>query len=370
MKVAFHVDGVEFRGSERQSLLIATGLRDRGHSVVVSCRGGGPVEAAFRDAGITTTSVRPRGDADLFSGAAFTAWLRRERPDAALLTSWVRLFGASLAARAAGVPRIVQRVGGVQDVPARGASGWKYRRGLLRQIDLLVVNSPGLAERFRAQLPALDPARIRIVYNAVELTPRPPAPVRAEIGAAPEDVLLLAAGGLERRKGFDLLIDALSLVGDPRVRLLIAGSGPDADALRARAAERGVTDRVHLLGQRADLPALFAAADAFVLSSRGDSMANVMLEAMAAGLPVLATDVPGTAQALAAREGRPAAGWMVPAGDAEALAEGLRAVLGWLHLGGAEARARADEARWRIEHWFGVERMVDGYEAALAGTAP
>lgn len=368
MRIALHVDGVEFRGSERQSLLIATGLRDRGHRVAVSCRGGGPVEAAFRDVGIATTSVRPRGDADLFSGAAFTAWLRRERPDAALLTSWVRLFGASLAARAARVPRIVQRVGGVQDVPARGVSGWKYRRALLRQVDVLVVNSPGLAERFRAQLPGLDPARVRVVHNAVRFTPAPPAPVRAEIGAAPGDVLLLAAGGLERRKGFELLIDAVARVDDPRVRLLIAGSGPDADALRARVAEQGVADRVHLLGQRGDLPALFAAADAFVLSSRGDSMANVMLEAMAAGLPVLATDVPGTAEALAPREGRPAAGWMVARGDADALADGVRAVLGGLDAG-AEARARVAEARWRIEHWFGVERMVDGYEAALAGTA-
>ncbi|HEX2207918.1 MAG TPA: glycosyltransferase [Longimicrobium sp.] len=369
MKVAIHVDGVEFRGSERQSLLIATGLRDRGHQVVVSLRGGGPVEAAFRAAGVATTRVRPRGDADPVSGVRFCAWLRRERPDAALLTSWVRLFGASLAARAARVPRIVQRVGGVQTVPAGGVSGWKYRRALLGQVDAIVVNSSGLAQRFQAQVPGLS-GRIRIVPNAVVPVAAAPAPVREQVGASGDDLLLLAAGGLERRKGFDLLVPAFARLPDAGARLLVAGFGPAADDLARLAAEHGVADRVHFLGQRHDVPALLAAADAFVLSSRGDSLANAMLEAMAAGLPVLATDVPGTEQALAARDGRPAAGWMVPCGEVDALARGLGELVGALRRDPGEARARAAEARWRTEHWFGPEAMVDGYEAALTGRAP
>jgi glycosyltransferase involved in cell wall biosynthesis len=364
MKVAMHVDGVDVRGSERQTLLIATGLRERGHAVAVSCRGGGAVEAAFRAAGFATTSVRPRGDADVLSGIGFVAWLRRERPDAVLLTSWVRLFGASLAARAARVPRIVLRVGGVQRV-----TSWKYRRALLGQVDAIVVNSPGLAEGFVADEPRLA-VRIRIVPNAVVHTPAEPAPVRAELGAAADDLLLLSVGGLERRKGLDLLIPAFARIADGGVRLLLAGSGPAAERLAALAAERGVADSVHFLGQRGDVPALLAAADAFVLSSLEDSMANAMLEAMAASLPVLATDVPGTEQALAPRDGRPPAGWMVPRADEDALAHGLGELVAALRDAPADAGARAAEARWRTEHWFGPAAMVDGYEAALAGQEP
>jgi len=112
-----------------------------------------------------------------------------------------------------------------------------------------------------------------------------------------------------------------------------------------------------------------AAADAFVLSSRGDSMANVMLEAMAAGLPVLATDVPGTREALAPRLGRPAAGVIVPVGEAQALAAVLRTMAAELAPGGL-AHVRAAEAAWRIAHWFGADRMVAEAEAVLRGTAP
>jgi glycosyltransferase involved in cell wall biosynthesis len=371
MKIALHVDGIEFRGAERQALLIANGLRERGHHVVVSCRWRGPVRGAFADAGHHVTSLRPRGDADLVSMAGFAAWLRMQRPDAVLLTSWVRLFGASLAARASGVPRVVQRVGGVQTVPARGASGWKYRRALVRQIDLLVVNSPGLAESFREQLPDLPPSHVRVVPNAVDFSPAPPAPLRAQLGLADDDVLLLGAGGLERRKGFDLLIEALPRVFyNDHVHILLAGSGPEKANLRALAQRLGVGKQVHFLGQRSDLAAVFAAVDALVLSSRGDSLANVMLEAMAAGLPVLATDVPGTEQALAARDGRPPAGWIVARRDAAALARGMQRLLRTLRKHPSDVRARVNEAHWRARHWFGPDAMVDGYEAALAGWEP
>jgi glycosyltransferase involved in cell wall biosynthesis len=371
MRIALHVDGIEFRGAERQALLIANGLRERGHRVAVSCRSRGPVREAFADAGHHVTGLRPRGDADLVSMAGFTAWLRMQRPDAVLLTSWVRLFGASLAARASGAPRVVQRVGGVQTVPARGPSGWKYRRALTRQIDLLVVNSPGLAESFREQLPDLPPSHVRVVPNAVDFTPAPPAPLRAELGLDEDDVLLLGAGGLERRKGFDLLIEALPRVFyNQHVHILLAGSGPEEANLRAQAQRLGLGGRVHFLGQRRDLPAVFAAVDALVLSSRGDSLANVMLEAMAAGLPVLATDVPGSEQALAATAGRQPAGWIVARRDVAALAMGMQRLLRTLRKDPAVARARVDEAHWRVRNWFGPEAMVDGYEAALAGREP
>src|SRR5690606_8386847 len=97
MKIALHVDGPIIRGNEEQALQIARLLKERGHEVVVSCRANGPVQRAMHDIGVRTTGIRPRGDVDVWSALRFAFWLRRERPDAVLLTSWVRAFIAGWA---------------------------------------------------------------------------------------------------------------------------------------------------------------------------------------------------------------------------------------------------------------------------------
>lgn len=364
MKLVIHTDGSAVRGSENQLILLAGALMRRGWEVVVAGRARTPAGDAFRAIGARTTNIRPRGDVDAVSLARFTAWLRRERPDALLLASWKRFPSAAAAGRVARVPRSVLRVGVQQPIPRDGVSGWKYRRAFEGGIDAVVANASGLGAHLREELPHLAP-RIHVVRNGMAPHRAAPGPLRAEIGAAKGDVVFLTAGGLERRKGFDLLVAALARTGRSDIRVAIAGEGPLEGELRALADVCGVADRVHLLGQRRDLPALLAAADAFVLPSRRDSLANAMLEAMAAGLPVISTDVHGADDALAPAEGRGPAGWIVPRGDDAALARALCDVADGVRAGSPEMRLRGDEARWRVENWFSVESMVDGYEAVL-----
>ena len=182
---------------------------------------------------------------------------------------------------------------------------------------------------------------------------------------------LAAVGGLERRKGFDLLIDALAAL-DGRVHAVLVGDGTEAQrrAMEERARERGVIDRIHLPGRREDAASITAASDAFVLPSRSEGFAVAMLEAMAAGRPVVSADVAGAWEGLAARAGRPAAGWIVPVEDADALAAALREVVDGIRAGAPEVRDRAAEGAWRAANWFTIDRMIDGYEAVLAGRAP
>ncbi|HEU0012385.1 MAG TPA: glycosyltransferase [Longimicrobium sp.] len=367
MKVAIHVDGPVIRGNERQAIRVAAGLRDRGHDVAVSCRAGGPVQAELEALGIRTTGIRPGGDADAWNFARFTAWLRRERPDAALMTSWKRAFIAGLAARAAGVPRALLRIGGYQPVPP-GPRGWLERLALLRFYHGVVVISRGVGQFLRAQVPDLPEERIHVAHNGIAPREMEPAPLRAELGIPADARVLIAVGGAERVKGFDLLVEAAADAA-PDAHLVLVGGGPEhlRDDLRRRAVKRGTQDRVHLLPWRPDVPALAAAADLFVLSSRTEGMSLAMLEAMAAGTPVVATDTGGVWEALAARDGRPLAGWIVEARNVDSLAAGMRRALDALRDDPAEVRARVDEARWRIDHWFTVERMVDAVEAALRG---
>lgn len=364
MKVAIHVDGPIIRGNERQVIRIAAGLRERGHHVAVSCRAQGPVRNELTSIGIPTTGIRPGGDADLWNAARFAAWLRREGAQAVLLTSWKRTMIGAWAAAAARVPRIVYRIGDVHPI------GGLERLALRRWYTDVIANSRAVGDSVAAAVPGVA-GKVHVVVNGMEAAALAPAPVRREL-AVPEDAVLLAAvGGLERRKGFDLLIDALPAL-NARVHAVLVGGGTDAEPgrLEAQARERGVADRVHFFGRRADASAITAACDAFVLPSRSEGFSVAMLEAMAAGRPTVAADVGGAWEGLAARDGRPPAGWIVPIGDADALAGVLREVVHGIRRGAPEVRARAAEAAWRAANWFTLDKMIDGYEAVLTGRAP
>lgn len=366
MKIAIHVDGRSIRGNEKQVIRIAVGLRRRGHEVVVSCRGGGPVERELARLGVRTTGIRPGGDVDLWRALRFARWLRRERVDAVLLTSWRRTWIAAWAARLAGVPRVVFRLGLTQSSGGRLGSALRWH-ALRSWYDALIANCQGVADFLAGTVPGLDARRIHVVLNGTELVPAEPARLREELGLGADVVLIGAVGTLEPRKGFDVLIEALALLGDEGAHGILVGAGTDAErqALDRLAAARAVGGRVHLLGHRSDVSSILAALDVFALASRAEGMAVVMLEAMAAGLPVVATDVAGTRDALEARDGRGPAGWIVPPGDPAALAAALTEVVADLGSGAAEARARGAEASWRTTNWFSVDRMVDGYASVL-----
>ncbi|MEJ2217688.1 MAG: glycosyltransferase [Gemmatimonadota bacterium] len=363
MKIALQIDSPIWGGNEKVLTMVAAGLRDRGHQVVVACRRGHPVHVHLTSLGVPVHDVHIGGDVDLVHAGAFAAFLRRERPDAALLSWFKKSFWAGWAARRARVPRVVERWGMEEGLPAR----WKYRHAFRHYVDALMVNSEDIRRRWLASAPWFPADAVHVVLNGVKRPTPSGGALRAELGLGPDVPVVAGAGRLERRKGFDVLLAAFARVSVPDARLVVAGAGPEEGALRRQAAALGLAGRVHWLGFREDLARLLTDCDVFALCSRKEGMANVMLEAMAAGRLVVATDIGGVREALDARDGRPSAGWIVPPDDAAvlgvALEEALRAVVDAAPV----ARARREEALYRAEHWFSVDRMLAETENVLRG---
>lgn len=365
MKLVIQNGSRVWGGNEKWLATLSVGLIARGHQVAVSCPRGA-VSERLRELGIRSVDVRPGGTLDLPGALRFARWLRRERADALLLTSWRPLAWAAWAGRRARVPRTVVRLGIVRPFPHGGRA-----RVFRRWIDAMIVNSTEIRDAWLTSAPDYPAGRIHVVMNGLHtrdhLRPALRDRLRAELGISPGTLLIGGAGHLAPRKGFDLLLRAFASAALPDARVVIAGGGGHLADLQALAAELGVTDRVHFLGHREDGPDVIAGCDVFVLGSRNEGMANVMLEAMAAGVPVIATDVSGVRRALDAEPGTPPAGWIVPPDDAAAMGAALSEVAGALASAPERVTERTSEALRRIRDRFGVERMVRECEAVLFG---
>src|SRR5688572_4815080 len=117
MKLVITHDRPDWGGLQRILLDVAVGLRARGHEVVASCRPGSGLDTAFREQGLRTTGVRPRGDLDVISRLRFRRWLARERPDALFIGTWKRMHAVGWAGRATGVRRIATTYSNRIEVP-------------------------------------------------------------------------------------------------------------------------------------------------------------------------------------------------------------------------------------------------------------
>lgn len=246
----------------------------------------------------------------------------------------------------------------------------------LMRLHAALVNSPlttGLtviSESVRRD--ALDEgvraSKIAVVYSGIADCAAEPGTrehVRAGLRLAGADLLLLSAGRLEPEKGHLTLIRALPQLVEqfPGLVTALAGGGSLRAALEAEAARLGMAQHVRFLGVRQDVPALMAAADAFVLPSEWEGLGLAVLEAMAAGLPAAASRVGGVVELI--KDGQN--GVLFPAGDAAALAGAVAGL-----LSDPQRRAViAAAARLSYEQNFTLEQMGARYaalfEAALAG---
>jgi glycosyltransferase involved in cell wall biosynthesis len=232
--------------------------------------------------------------------------------------------------------------------------------GVSARQDLIIAISDHIA-RFTVSRGVRHPERVRRVYHGLEppvtkALEREGQHIRQELGIGPDEFLVGNVGRLALQKGQRHLIAAMPLLLErvPRARAIIAGGGDLEDYLRDLASEIGVANRVHVLGPRKDVPALMHAIDVFVMPSIWEGFGLVLLEAMAAGRPIVASRVATIPEVVADGE----SGILVPAGDPLALATALAELAEQ-----PDVAARMGEAgRERLRKQFSVEKMVGDTE--------
>ncbi|CCH72299.1 hypothetical protein BN11_1520012 [Nostocoides australiense Ben110] len=209
--------------------------------------------------------------------------------------------------------------------------------------------------------------RSRVLVHGIDTTDSRSAPstreaARAELGIAPDEILAVTVANLRRNKDYPNLLQAARFAVDaePRLRFAAVGQGPLLEQTTARRDQLALGDHFQLLGYRRDVHRILAAADIFVLGSAHEGLPVAVMEAFAAGLPVVATRVGGVPGQV--REGRE--GLLVSPGDPQALADALLTVAGDGHLRAELSRA----ARARASA-YDIRMAVTAHEAAYAQAA-
>lgn len=360
------ITGLETGGAERMlAHLVARSDRNRFRSIVVSMTGAGQWGPVLERAGVEILylGIR-RGVPDPRGLLRLDRILHALRPD--VLQTW--LYHADflgLAARRLGyVPRLIWNVR-CSDLAGISPAGTALRRALAwcsRVPEAVIVNSRA-GQRFHERI-GYRPRRWEYVPNGFDISEFRPnreagRRFRAEIGIDPGEIVIGMAARYHPMKDHTTFLDAAARLAGAHsnVGFVLAGPGiePCNRALAAAIAERGLTRRVRLLGDRSDMPAVYAAFDIASLSSAcGEGFPSVVGEAMACGLPCAATDNGDAAELIGET------GVVVPTRNAQALAAAWDRLIA---LGPAGRKSLGREARYRIARNYELGAIVARYEA-------
>jgi glycosyltransferase involved in cell wall biosynthesis len=343
------VFSLDVGGQERVILDLARGLVARGHrTTVISLSEGGTLRERFT--GIPVETVASGKGFDPRTIARLASRLRALAPDVVHTHNRSPMIYGGPAAKLARVRRLVHTKHG-------RSNGGAAVRALSRLYDYYVAVSDDTAVMAR-ETERVPEKIIRVIDNGIDVSQYKPdagarGRIRAELKISPTACLIGSAGRLVPEKNYPLLLAAAApLVANGSARLAIAGDGPEGPALRASAPE------VSWLGIRHDIPALLSAFDIFALSSATEGLPIAVIEAMAAGLPILCTAVGGLPKVV--RHGE--TGLLAPAGDREAYSR----LLGELVGDAARRSALGDAARADVARRFSLDRVVDDYLALYA----
>lgn len=331
MRICFFNDSLGVGGPEIWAADAARAMAQRGHHVLIGCPSGSWMEQAAESAGLALFDYpyEPEFEHNL-------RWQLTE----AIVEHQIDLICCGIpggrpaapllhrAVREAGRGAVVLRLG---VAPGQGALSPQQVGIELDSIRGIQAVSTDIRTRLLALFPSLDADRVQVHYNGVDLerfrTPDPAGAthVRKRLGLPERGPLVACIGRLDPVKNHALLVQAAPRVLDrfPNAAFVVAGDGAHKSDLLQLASNLGVAEKVHFTGFVDDVPGLLAAVDILAHPSRSEGVPNALIEAMAACLPVVATNVGGIPEVVVSEGGSDDTGLLIEPGDAESLALAL-----------------------------------------------
>lgn len=325
MRVAHVISDTAIGGAGRYLLALLPGAAQHGWQLTVYAPEG-DLAAAVRATGLAEVIVLPEGERSF--SLPLWRWLRRNLQPADVVHTHASL-AARLVAKQRGYPTVLTRHTIGPDLPPGGLK--PMRRGFYRFIannfsDATIAVSQ--ASRERLLLEGVPAEQIKVIYHGIEAQPYLAAQGdawRQQLGLTLKVPVIITVARLASVKGLQYAVAAAAALKQQQLPFtwLFVGQGAESANLQAQAQSLGLGDTVRWLGFQTDIPGLLAAADLFVLPSLQEALGLVLLEAMAAGLPVIASRVGGIPELVQSGQ----QGLLVPAGDSSALAAAIAALL-------------------------------------------
>lgn len=297
-------------GQENRIFKEMVAMREQGHHLEAICQPHAQLTHRLRDAGFTVHTVPMGGLMNLIKGAWKTYRIfKTSRPDVLNTHSRVDTLLAGLGARLAGTPLIVRTRHLSNQVGSLLSYTWiPHRVTTVSDFVRKYLIDRGVPGDF-----------VKTIYSPVVVPDRVDhSTLRSELGLSADDVVVGCVAVMRATKGHRILVDAMKMLmtDRPNLHLVLIGSGsPVFEQIQTHVQQLGLTDRIHLMGTRRDVPNLLSGCDLFALPTQQEASGTVFVEAAACGLPVVATDVGGVSEMM--RPGK--TGFLVPAKDADAL---------------------------------------------------
>lgn len=359
--VMFIISGLERGGAENQLVSLANGLANRGWKVTVvsylpfSERS---LRSELREPGVLAMTLNssngPLKYASLIRAASV---VRRSKPDLLVGFMFHGMMTSRFLRRLLGVLASVSLIQNERHGVAR-----ELLLGLTHRLaDAVTVPSWRIADQL-CRRGATKPPHMHVIPNSIDVARfevvRSRERTRRGLGVTEGQFVWLAAGRLNVQKDYPNMLSAFAQVSrrHPEASLMIAGEGPMEGEMQSMIQRLGLSEQVSMLGLRLDMPDLFAAGDALVLSSAWEGMPVVVLEAMASRRAVVATSVGAVPELIDDGE----TGIVVPPGNPEALADGMTRLM---ELPSEAKSAMVDQAYERVRREFSREGVLDQWEA-------